>query len=211
MKDLKYFLSLPYTVVLRPDEDGGTVARVEELPGCVTGGTTVSEALEKLEDLKRAWIEDAIDAGHTVPEPVPEEVLPSGKWVQRVPRSLHRKLSIVAKKENVSLNALVTSILSEAVGVTARPQVAPELTTALIGQTIDGSVNLWHQPFSSWLNEGDEVQSIVTVHSTQLPNNDICLADRLEWISAGLPKNHRRISLKAIYNDEKKQRLGKAC
>ena len=45
-----------------------------------------------------------------------EEVLPSGKWVQRVPRSLHKKLVSTAKREGVSLNQLVTSVLAAAVG-----------------------------------------------------------------------------------------------
>jgi hypothetical protein len=41
----------------------------------------------------------------------------SGKWVQRVPRSLHAKLAKQAKREHVSLNTLVVSILSEAMGL----------------------------------------------------------------------------------------------
>ena len=39
-----------------------------------------------------------------------------GQWRQRVPRSLHEKLKIRAAQEGVSLNALVTSVLAEAVG-----------------------------------------------------------------------------------------------
>ena len=41
---------------------------------------------------------------------------PSGKFVQRVGKSLHRRLRTMAKKDGVSLNRLVESILSEKVG-----------------------------------------------------------------------------------------------
>jgi antitoxin HicB len=38
-KTLEYYLALPYTIEIIPDvEDGGYVARVKELRGCVTGG-----------------------------------------------------------------------------------------------------------------------------------------------------------------------------
>lgn len=116
MKDLRYYLGLPYTVVLRRDEQGDCVARIEELSGCSTHGKSPKEALENLEEVQRAWIEDCLEQGDPIPEPETEAALPSGKWVQRVPRTLHRELVRLAKQEQVSLNQLVTSILSEAVG-----------------------------------------------------------------------------------------------
>jgi len=117
MKNLNYYLRLPYTVILRSDEEDDFVARIDELPGCIAHGETRHEALERLDEAKALWITDRIESGDTVPEPVIEETLPSGKWVQRVPRSLHQKLISAAKHEGVSLNQLVTSVLSEAVGV----------------------------------------------------------------------------------------------
>lgn len=117
MKDLKYYLELPYTVVVRRDEDGDFVARVDELPGCAAHGKDPQEALTSLEEAKQLWISESLEAGQTIPEPAAEEALPSGKWVQRVPRSLHRKLTVMARREGVSLNQLVTTMVSEAVGV----------------------------------------------------------------------------------------------
>jgi antitoxin HicB len=116
LRHLNDYLKLPYTVTLRPDEDGVWVARVEELEGCIAHGNTQAEALAIVEEAKAAWIEDALEAGDPVPVPEQEENLPSGKWLQRVPRSLHKKLGDLAKKEQVSLNQLVTSILAEAIG-----------------------------------------------------------------------------------------------
>jgi antitoxin HicB len=115
MKTADYYRDLPYRIVLKKDDEGEWVARVEELPGCTAHGTTKAEALENLEEVQSVWIEDAIAAGDAIPEPATEE-RPSGKWLQRVPKSLHRKISELAKREEVSLNQLVTSILAEAVG-----------------------------------------------------------------------------------------------
>lgn len=40
----------------------------------------------------------------------------SGRFVQRVPRSLHARLAAKAKQEGVSMNSLVTSMLAESLG-----------------------------------------------------------------------------------------------
>src|ERR1017187_6892521 len=113
VKGLVYYLSLPYRTILRRDEEGDVIARIEELPGCISHGGDEAEALSNLASMKQLWLEDSIAAGEEIPEPQAEEPLPSGKWVQRVPRSLHAKLVRMAKTEGVSLNQLVTSMLSE--------------------------------------------------------------------------------------------------
>jgi antitoxin HicB len=115
-KKRDYYRALPYGIVLRKDEEGDWVARIKELPGCTAHGTTQIEALERLDEVMEAWLEDALASGATIPEPRITEKLPSGKWLQRVPRSLHQRLVEMADREEVSLNQLVTSALSEAVG-----------------------------------------------------------------------------------------------
>ena len=129
-KNLEEYLDLPYTFVLRRDDrDGIFVARVEELPGCSAHGGTEQEALSNLRDNMEVWISDCIESGDPVPEPVGAVELPSGKWLQRVPRSLHLKLIHLAKHEGVSLNQLVTSALAEVVGRRALKAVfqAPDI------------------------------------------------------------------------------------
>lgn len=70
-KDLNYYLSLPYTIVLIPDtEDGGWFAKIPELPGCMTFGDTQAEVLELIEDAKLTWIAGCLEEGITIPEPV---------------------------------------------------------------------------------------------------------------------------------------------
>jgi antitoxin HicB len=127
-KTVQYFMDLPYTTVLRRDDDGDYIAHISELPGCSSHGKDRNEALKNLHVVQRAWIEERLLSHLPVPEPEPEEVLPSGKWVQRVPRSLHQKLTRLAGREEVSLNQLVTTILAEAVG--QRAHAMPIRSTA---------------------------------------------------------------------------------
>ncbi len=112
------YLRLPYTVTLKRDEDGDIVARISELPGCATHGASESEALERLREVQRLWIEEALSSRQPIPPPHVEEKLPSGRWLQRAPRSLHKKLIEKAKRDGVSLNQLVNSLLAESVGRT---------------------------------------------------------------------------------------------
>jgi predicted RNase H-like HicB family nuclease len=115
MSELAKYLELPYTVTLRRDDEGDFIARVQELRGCSAHGKTPQDALENLDEAKSLWIQDCLENGN--PVPLPEEAaLPSGKWLQRVPRKLHRKLQILSEKEGVSFNQFVTALLAEAVG-----------------------------------------------------------------------------------------------
>ncbi len=116
-KQLTEHMKLPYTVVLRPDEDGDVVASVQELEGCVAHGANDAEALKNLATVKRMWLTAALNAGKQIPVPqCGDDELPSGKWVQRVPRTLHKRLVEIAKIEGVSLNSLVQTYLGLAVG-----------------------------------------------------------------------------------------------
>jgi antitoxin HicB len=68
IKDLDYYLRLRYRIELTPEEDGWG-ATIPDLPGCVGGGDTITEALEMLEDAKRAWLTSALAHGDPIPEP----------------------------------------------------------------------------------------------------------------------------------------------
>lgn len=68
------YLALPYTFqVYRDDSDGeeGYVARIVELPGCLTQADSFEELGEMIEDAMRAWIETALEDGQPIPEPRP--------------------------------------------------------------------------------------------------------------------------------------------
>jgi len=105
------------TVIPLPStEGGGYMAAAVELPGCVSTGETEAEALKELRDAIRSWIRTAREFGDQVPPPASKHSY-SGKFIVRVPASLHRSLAIRADVEGVSLNQLVSSLLSGGVAV----------------------------------------------------------------------------------------------
>jgi antitoxin HicB len=57
-----------YSVILIPDtESGGYIVEVPTLPGCVTQGETVDEALKMAENAIGMWIRDMAADGETIP------------------------------------------------------------------------------------------------------------------------------------------------
>ena len=112
MKTLDYYLNLPYRLELLPDSDeGGFVARYPDLPGCLTVGETMLEALTNAEDAKRAWLTAAIENGTRIAEPYTLDDY-SGQFKLRIPRSLHRMLAEHAKAEGTSMNQYCVYLLS---------------------------------------------------------------------------------------------------
>jgi predicted RNase H-like HicB family nuclease len=127
MADISYYLSLPYTIVLRRDEDGDFFASIAELDGCLAHGSDETEALRNIREAQAAWLEAALSAGQDIPAPEIEDDLPSGKFVVRLPRSLHHKLNKLAKKDDVSLNQIMVMAATEHV---ARRDVRTEMRHA---------------------------------------------------------------------------------
>jgi antitoxin HicB len=114
-KGLDYYLSLPYTIELVRTDDLTWFARVAELRGCMTEGDSPEHAAAMIRDAMAAWIEVALEDGLPIPEPRPAEEY-SGKFVVRIPKSLHRDLVETAAREGVSLNQYVGAELARAVG-----------------------------------------------------------------------------------------------
>lgn len=84
-----------------------------DLPGCMSDGETIEETINNGFDAAKCWVEVALQDDKTVPEPGSSQ---SGKWVQRVPKSLHARLIGKAQEEGVSLNTLVVSMIAEGLG-----------------------------------------------------------------------------------------------
>jgi predicted RNase H-like HicB family nuclease len=56
-----------YTVILQRESDGGYVAVVPSLPGCVSQGDTREEALKNIEEAAELYIEDVQATGDPLP------------------------------------------------------------------------------------------------------------------------------------------------
>ena len=105
-KSLKYYLDLPYsrTVEFIKDEDGDYYfSKILELDGCHSTGKTRNEALENLEEALEGYLEVKLEYGDHIPEPISNDGF-NGKFLLRLPKSLHLRLSTEAQKEGVSLN-----------------------------------------------------------------------------------------------------------
>ena len=61
MKTLNDYMAMSYRMEIIEDKDeGGFVVSYPELPGCVTCGKTVEDAVANALDAKKAWIEAAL-------------------------------------------------------------------------------------------------------------------------------------------------------
>ena len=88
-----------------------------ECGSCYGTGATAPEAITELEKDKKEFITLLMKEGKPIPMPAPNEAeLPSGQFIVRVPRTLHKKIKDCSEKENVSINQLIVSELSEYVG-----------------------------------------------------------------------------------------------
>ncbi|MCI8664757.1 MAG: toxin-antitoxin system HicB family antitoxin [Hungatella sp.] len=106
MRTLDYYMNLPYTKIIQEihDESGHYFyGKILELDGCQSTGETLEELNANLKEAMEGYIEVMIENKMEIPEPVKEESL-SGKFVIRVPKSLHRRLVVEAEREGVSLN-----------------------------------------------------------------------------------------------------------
>jgi antitoxin HicB len=111
---LDYYLSLDYPVTVYPDVEGGFVAEIKDLPGCMTQAETIEELMRNINEARELWIETVYESGkRDIPLPVTEQDY-SGKFVLRVPKSLHRRLAQQAEQEGISLNQYAVSLLSAA-------------------------------------------------------------------------------------------------
>ena len=111
---MKHQTEYPYE--LRPlseEEGGGWLITYPDLPGCMSDGETPEEAIKNGEDALQGWIEAVKEEGWEVP--APSEPL-SGKFVTRIPKSMHARLVSRAKQEGVSMNALVSAFIAECLG-----------------------------------------------------------------------------------------------
>lgn len=121
-KPLEYYLGLTYPYTVIPDE-GSFFIEFPDLPNCITQVETSDQIAATAEEIRTLWIETEYEAGESIPEPTPHSGY-SGRFVVRVPRLLHRELAMAARRQQSSLNAYVTFLLS-------RRTLAVEMNTRL--------------------------------------------------------------------------------
>jgi antitoxin HicB len=106
----------PFSVRLASTEDGGGyLVEFPDAPGCLGDGKTPDEALAHGREALAEWMFMAKEMGRAIPVPGAASAA-SGKWLQRVPKSVHARLTVRAQHEGVSLNTLVTTFIAEGLG-----------------------------------------------------------------------------------------------
>lgn len=117
MTTFEEYMKMPYKLEIIPDADeGGFIASYPELPGCITCGETLDEAVSNALDAKKAWVLAAMEEGIEIaaPEALGESAESySGQFKLRIPKSLHKTLAEDSRKEGVSMNQYCVYLLSK--------------------------------------------------------------------------------------------------
>ncbi len=115
MSQIPVFEKYPFNIEPLPPEDGsGYAITFPDLPGCLSDGETVEQAIAHGREAFQAWMESVIADGKPIPEP--HGAAEPAKFVLRLPRTLHSRLSSRASAEGVSLNSLVQTYVAEGLG-----------------------------------------------------------------------------------------------
>lgn len=98
-------------------DGGGYLITFPDLPGCMSDGESIEEAVAHGRDAFSAWMSARAHLGKPIPKPARHgETVTPVRLMQRLPRSLHASLVARAKMEGTSLNTLVTMLLAEGLG-----------------------------------------------------------------------------------------------
>lgn len=110
MKDLSKY---PFELrPLTPEEGGGYLVSFPDFNECVADGETIEAAIVEGRQALEAVIAALEANGLPVPKPGSYGAY-SGKFVQRLPKSLHARLQSRARLEGVSINTLAITYIAE--------------------------------------------------------------------------------------------------
>ncbi len=113
MRNIDEYMKLPYKMEIIPDNDeGGFVVSFPELPGCLSIGETINEAIANAMDAKQEWLIANLEEGNDIP--LPDSINNySGQFKLRIPKSLHKSLADHSKAEGISMNQYCLYLLTK--------------------------------------------------------------------------------------------------
>jgi antitoxin HicB len=113
---MKKIMNYPFEIrPLSASEGGGYLISYPDFSDCISDGETLEEAIASGKDALTATIAALTNKGFPIPKPNSGGVA-SGKFVARVPKTIHAQLATRAKSEGVSLNTLVLTFIAEGLG-----------------------------------------------------------------------------------------------
>ena len=105
-----------YTATFTPNEDGTKYyCRVPDLPGCITTGDNIDDAIEMITDAASGWLVVAEDEGNAIPAATPQcdLAIPEGATcsIIRIDTLAYRAATDTrAVRKNVSLPAWMATL-----------------------------------------------------------------------------------------------------
>ncbi len=111
-----------YPFEIRPlstEEGGGFLISYPDFSDCIADGESIEEAVQNGADALKATIATLKSKGFQIPAPNQGGVA-SGRFVARVPKTVHAQLTTRAKAEGVSLNTLVLTFIAQGLGKSER-------------------------------------------------------------------------------------------
>ena len=106
-----------YKIEITPSNEEGYIATIPAL-GCIGDGETVQSAIDDVYEVGKEWLRIAQEEGRAVPKPElsRDELVYSGKFTVRVPKTLHKQLVMQASSEGISLNQLINDYIAMGLG-----------------------------------------------------------------------------------------------
>lgn len=89
---------------LAEEEGGGFLVTFPDLPGCMADGETIEQAIAEAADAETSWLDTRRELGL-------QEA--SGRFMLRIPKTLHARLQARAQQEGVSMNTLAATYLAQ--------------------------------------------------------------------------------------------------
>ncbi|MBU1671513.1 MAG: type II toxin-antitoxin system HicB family antitoxin [Actinobacteria bacterium] len=111
-KDLDYYMSLPYEVVVERDENGEYFATIPDLPGCMATEPSEGEVRASIEEAKLGWLMATLESGVEIKEP-PADRQYSGRILLRTSPEIHRFLVEEAKGYGLTLNTYLNILITQ--------------------------------------------------------------------------------------------------
>lgn len=104
-----------YTAVFTPDEHGKFYASVPDLPGCISSGRDLQDAIDQISDAAALWLVVAEDKGRSIASPTTQADIPHEEGdvlsLIQVDTIAYRALTDTrAVRKNVSLPAWMADL-----------------------------------------------------------------------------------------------------
>jgi predicted RNase H-like HicB family nuclease len=112
-KDLKYYISLPWSYTIEQEVDGGKsyfIVRVNELPGVCTDAETIDEGMKLIQEAIEGAVRLYLRNGEEVPEPIKKQDY-KGNIAYRTSPERHYYVTKMSKQLHKSISKTIDTLI----------------------------------------------------------------------------------------------------